>query len=136
MERKIPGRIKKLAEKVKMAYVATSSKEGIPHLAASEGMTFLEQDRIFFRAWFCIRTIENLQENPKLALAILDPDTGEGYQLLSEMERIDRMATLDGYSPETAKKWAGLPQDEHQLRIRVKEVLHLTSGPHSDEPLE
>ena len=136
MEPGILGSVKKLAQKVKVVYIATADKEGIPHLAASEGMTFVDRDRIFFRAWFCLRTVENLRENPRLSLAILDPKTLEGYQILGEMEGIEKGAILDGYAPETEKRWAGLPQTEHQLLIRVKEVLHLTSGPHSDESLD
>jgi general stress protein 26 len=99
MEPGIFGRVKKFAQKVKVVYVATANKKGIPHLAASEGMTFVDQDRIFFRAWFCLRTVENLLENPRLSLGILDPKTQEGYQLLGEMERIEKGAILDGYAP-------------------------------------
>ena len=136
MEPEILGRVKKLARKAKVVFVATANKKGIPHLAASEGVTFVDGDRIFFRAWFCLRTVENLRENQRLSLAILDPKTLKGFQILGEMERIEKGAILDGYAPETEKKWVGLPQAEHQLLIRVKEILHLTSGPHSDEALD
>ncbi|RPJ06749.1 MAG: pyridoxamine 5'-phosphate oxidase family protein [Deltaproteobacteria bacterium] len=83
-----------------------------------------------------MRTVENLRENPRLSLVILDPKTLKGFQILGQMERIEKGAMLDGYAPETEEKWAGLPQAEHQLLIRVTEVLHLAPGPHSDEALD
>jgi uncharacterized protein len=136
MEPGILGKVQELARKVKTVYIATSNRKGIPHLAASEGLAFVGPDRIFFSAWFCRRTVENLRENPKLSLAMLDSETQEGYQLLGETERIEEGAILDGYAPDTEKRWAGLPQAEHRLFIRVKEVLHLSSGPHSDVALD
>ncbi len=135
MKRGILEKAKELAGIVKIVYVATAGRNGEPHIAASEGLAFLEGDRIIFKAWFCLKTIENLRENPKLSLAILDPKTKAGYQLLGVTERIENGAILDGYAPDSEEKWAGLPQAEHRLFIRVKEVLHLSAGPHSDESL-
>jgi general stress protein 26 len=96
-------KVKKLVQKVKVVYVATANREGIPHIAASKGMAFIE-DQIVFRAWFCLKTVENLRENPKLSLAVLNAKTKEGYQLLGEVERIEKGAILDGYTPEEEKR--------------------------------
>lgn len=133
MKRGMLKKVKRLVQEVKVVYVATSDKEGVPHLAAAEGMTFPKEGQIVFRAWFCLKTVENLVTNPKLSLAILHPVTGEGYQILGEIERVEKGAFLDGFRPEEEKKWAGYPQAEHQLSIRIEKVSSLTSGPHSDE---
>ena len=133
MEPEKVQKIKNLVKKVKTVYVATANKEGVPHIAAAEGMAFADGDQVVFRAWFCLKTVENLQENPKLSLGILDTETQEGYQLTGEMERIEKGAILNGFSPEQEKRWAGYPQSEHQLFIRIREISPLTSGPHSDE---
>jgi uncharacterized protein len=133
MESEKARKIKDLVEKVKTVYVATANKEGIPHIAASEGMTFTDGDRVVFRAWFCLKTIENLYENPRIALSVLDPVTREGYQLLGKMERIEKGAILNGFTPQMEKEWEGFPQVEHQLSIRIEKISHLTTGAHSDE---
>jgi predicted pyridoxine 5'-phosphate oxidase superfamily flavin-nucleotide-binding protein len=133
MEKEILDRVKKLVEKVKIAYVATADRKGLPHIAASEGLTFVDEDRIAFRAWFCLKTVENLQENPRLSLAILNPRAKQGYQLLGRIERIEEGAFLDGYRPEEERGNAVLPQAEHRLLIRIEKVSLLGSGPHSDE---
>ncbi len=136
MEKGLLDEVKNLVQGVKVVYVATATREGIPHIAASEGMTFLDGDQVVFRAWFCIKTVGNLQENPRLSLAVLNPETREGYQLFGELERIEKGAMLDGFAFEKEREWAGYPQAEHQLFIRIKAVSHLTSGAHSDEVVE
>jgi general stress protein 26 len=50
-------KMKKLVQDVKVVYVATANKKGVPHIAASEGMAFLNEDQIVFRAWFCLKTV-------------------------------------------------------------------------------
>jgi predicted pyridoxine 5'-phosphate oxidase superfamily flavin-nucleotide-binding protein len=125
--------VKALARKAKRVYVATTDQEGTPHIAAAEGFSFIDEDRILFSAWFCLETVKNLEENPKIALAFLDPRKNKGYQLWGEMERIERGAILNGFSPEIDEKWKGYPQAEHQLYIRLVKVSPFSSGPHSDE---
>ena len=126
-------KIKELVEKVKTVYVATADKEGVPHIAAAEGMAFSDGDRVVFRAWFCLKTVENLHENTRISLGIVDPATGEGYQLLGKMERVETGAVLNGFTPQMEKDWKGYPQIEHRLSIRIEKISHLTTGAHSDE---
>jgi hypothetical protein len=136
MKREILERFKKLVKKVRTVYIATADRTGTPHIAASEGLTFTEEGHILFKAWFCLKTVANLEKNRKLSLAVLDPKTQEGYQILGEIKRIEAGAMLDGYGPEREKDWAGYPQAEHQLLIHAKKISSLTSGPHSDEWIE
>jgi general stress protein 26 len=135
MDPEILEKVKRMVQKVKVVYVATANREGVPHIAAAEGIAFME-DEIVFRAWFCPKTVENLRENPQLSLAVLSPKTKEGYQLFGVVERIEKGAILDGYAPGEEEEWSGYPQAEHQLYIRVKAVSQLTSRGHSDEFLD
>jgi general stress protein 26 len=136
MEKGLLDEVRKLVQEVKIVYVATANREGIPHIAASEGMTFVDGDQVVFTAWLCIKTVENLRENPRLSLAVLNPESRKGYQLWGEMERIERGAILDGFSLEKEQEWISYPQAEHQLFIRIRGISHFTSGVHSDEVME
>jgi len=133
MNNEMLEKVKRLVDKVGTVYIATADRKGTPHIAASKGMTFTQEGHILFKAWFCLKTVANLGENRKLSLAILNPKTQEGYQILGEIKRIDTTAILDGYGSEREKDWAGYPQTEHQLLIQAKKISSLTSGPHSDE---
>jgi uncharacterized protein len=128
-------RMKEFAGRIKLVYVATSNRDGLPHIAVSEGMIFVNDSHLFFKAWFCRKTIENLAENPKLSVVAFDAGSREGYQLLGQLERMEQGAVLNGFSPEMEKQWATYPQSEHQLLIRIDAVSLLTSGPHSDDLL-
>lgn len=136
MEPAVLERIKKLLQKVKIVYVSTANKKGVPHIAVEEGMVFLNKDQVFFRAWFCFKTLDNLRENPAISLAFLDPKTKQGYQLSGKMEKIEKGAILNGFAPAKEKGWADYPQAEHQLLIRIQEISLLAAGPHSDEFLQ
>ncbi len=133
MERGTIEKLKRFVQAVEVVYVATADREGFPHIAAAEGMTFMKESQILFRAWFCLKTLENLENNPKVSLAVLNPRTKEGYQILGKVERMEEGAILDGYGPGEEKRRADYPQAEHRLLIHIEKVSSLTSGPHSDE---
>jgi general stress protein 26 len=133
MDPGILEKVKRLLQRVNVVYVSTANKEGIPHVAVEKGMVLLEKDQVFFRAWFCLTTLDNLRENPIVSLAVLDPKTNRGFQLLGETEEIEKKAILNGFAPAKEKEWAGYPQAEYQLLIRIRKISHLATGPHSDE---
>ncbi len=78
MDREILEKVKQLVKKVGTVYIATADREGTPHIAASEGMTFTKEGRVVFKAWFCLKTVENLEKNRKLSLADSKPKNSRG----------------------------------------------------------
>ncbi len=125
--------LKKIVMEAEVVYVETADRDGFPHIAAAEGMAFLEENQILFRAWFCLKTLENLENNPRVSLAVLSPRTKQGYQILGKVEKMEEGAILDGYGPGEERRRAVYPQAERQLLIRIERLSSLTSGPHSDE---
>ena len=125
--------IKTFAEGVGHAFVATADLAGTPHLAAGRGVSFLEQNRLVFEAWFCVTTLKNLQENPRVAVAIADPLTGKGYQFFGRVETKKDTAILNGFLPDFEP--SGLPQVQWRLEVRVESVVVFTTDAHSDRPL-
>lgn len=125
--------IKIFAEGVGHAYVATADLNGTPHLAAGRGVSVQVPNRLVFEAWFCQATLKNLQENPKVAVAIADPVTGKGYQFLGRVESKKDTAILNGFLPDLEP--SGLPQVQWRLEIRVESVLVFSADAHSDRPL-
>jgi uncharacterized protein len=127
-----PG-IKAFAEGVGHAFVATADGEGRPHLASGRGVSVSASDRLVFEAWFCVTTLKNLQENPKIAVAIADPVTGNGYQFLGRLDSKKDTAVLNGFLPDLEP--SGLPQVQWRLEVRVESVMAFTADAHSDRPL-
>ena len=124
--------IKVFVETVGHAFVATSDAKGYPHLAAGRGISVSRPHLLVFEAWFCLTTLRNLQENPKVAVAIADA-TGNGYQFAGRVEKAEDTAGLHGYLPGIEPP--GLPQVQWRLEVRVESVMSFTSDAHSDRPL-
>lgn len=132
---KISEDVKASIEKAGIIYVSTSGKEGIPHLAAGEKIVIPESGHIRLEAWFCVKTVENLMNNPHIAIATIDPATKEGYQLTGRIEKIEDKKMMNGFAPDLEEKWAGLSTTEYTLYVEVSEVLKFNTGVHSDLPL-
>ena len=129
----ITEEIKRFAEGIGHSFVATSDLAGSPHLAAGRGVSLLDKNRLVFEAWFCVTTLKNLQENPRLAVAIADPETGKGYQFFGRLESQKDTAVLNGFLPDIEP--AGLPQVQWRLEVRVESVTVFSADAHSDRPL-
>lgn len=125
--------IRRFAEEVGHAFVATSDAEGNPHIAAGRGIVATEPNLLVFEAWVCLTTLRNLKENPRIAVAIADPATGRGYQFLGRVEKAEDTAVLNGYLPGVEP--SGMPQVQWRLEIRVESVLAFSADAHSDRPL-
>jgi len=125
--------IKEFLAKMGAAFVATSDAQGAPHLAAGIGVSAPEPNRLVFEAWFCRATLKNLTENPKMAVAVVDPASGNGYQFFGRVEKVEDTAVLNGFLP--GGEPPELPQVQWRLEMRVEAVTTFSAGAHSDRPL-
>ncbi|MFO7982721.1 MAG: pyridoxamine 5'-phosphate oxidase family protein [Desulfuromonadales bacterium] len=129
----IPQSTRRLIEETDYALLASASAGGEPHLAAGYGLRVVGDNRVIFDAWFCHRTLENIAENPNVAVMVLDRSGRKGYQLTGQVEKTEEVAILDGFVP-TAEK-PGTPQVEETLLVRVDAVTRFSGGVHTDHPL-
>ncbi len=129
----ITENMKTFIEQIDLAYVASSDKAGRPHMAAVKGLTIPDPRHIVFSEWFCPKTIENISGNPEIAITVMDPETGKGYQFAGIVEKTMDVGILDGYDPGIEK--SDTPQVLYQLAIRVVEIMEFTHGVHTDRPM-
>jgi hypothetical protein len=130
----VSDEIRTFLEDIPRAIVATSDADGHPHLALGSGFSFADGQHVVFRNWFCQTTLQNLESNPQVALAVMQERTGTGYQFIGRVVHGFDSALLGGYAPEAE------PPDEPQaltsLVVRVERVLAFCSGFHTDLPIE
>jgi hypothetical protein len=112
-------------------FVATADADGMPHVAAAGALSQGGDQGVSITEWFCPGTVENVRDNPAVAVVVWDGESDSGYQLLGEVEGVDDMAVLDGYSAQT-ETGAPQPQVSRRLRVRVSSVLDFSRAPHSD----
>jgi uncharacterized protein len=129
----ISEKMKKFIEGINYAYVASADQRARPHLAAGSGIRIPDPHHIVFEAWFCNKTLENVGEVPRLAIVIVDPSSGAGYQFLGRVEKTAAIGILNGFAPELEEP--GLPQVETRMVVQVEEVLEFSHGPHTDHPI-
>jgi len=128
----ISSKLRKFIEETNWAIVASADQRARPHLAAGRGLAVPDSDHVVFEAWFCRKTLENIAEVPRVAIAVIDAATGSGYQLSGVVESSSEAALLDGYTP---AEMPGTPQVESQIVVRVEEIMEFTAGAHSDRPI-
>lgn len=129
----ITGKMQRFIEEVDRAYVASTDQGERPHLAVGKGVRVPDPRHVIFEAWFCRKTLENVAHNPQVALAIIDPASGAGYQLAGTVESTAAIGILNGYAPTIEAP--GTPQVESRMVVRVEEIMEFSHGSHTDTPL-
>jgi len=80
---KVTQEIQDSLKAVKVAYLSTASKDGIPNVVPIGAFKFLDDGTLLISDQYFNKTLKNLQENPKIALAWW----GEkgGYQIKADI---------------------------------------------------
>lgn len=129
----ITDSIKRFVEGVEYAFVASANSAGCPHLAAGRELRVPDSGHLVFEAWFCYTTLDNLAENPAVAIAVADPLSGNGYQFIGRVVHREAGAMLDGYAPD--QEVQGMPQVESRLSVAVERIMAFSAAAHTDQPL-
>lgn len=58
-----------------------------------------------------------------------------GYQFIGKVVSKNMEAVLNGYAPELEQIESETPQEEYKLKIKIKSVLELHFGTHSDKSI-
>ncbi len=131
MDKETLGRAVALSGKLDFVFVATADADGVPHLAAAEKLRLLDDNCIAVKSWYCPGTINNLQDNPNIAIVVWDRNSDNGYQLLGVLEGADDLTIMDGFAAQVETK-NPLPEIEKQLRVRVEKIVAFRRMAHSD----
>ncbi|BCR06445.1 hypothetical protein DESUT3_35140 [Desulfuromonas versatilis] len=129
----ISERMKIFIEKVNLAFVASADLDGEPHLGAGRGLEVTGPNHLVFEAWFCRKTLNNVAQNPQVAIAVMDPESEAGYQLRGIVEKVSDVAMLNGYVPRLEEP--GMPQVQSRIAVRIDKIMEFSHGAHTDNPL-
>jgi len=134
MDVQLLQRVVQLSKMMRQVLVATVGGEGLPHLSVGERLSVRGEDGVSLFSWSCPQTLSNIQENWHVALVVWDVRSDEGYQLLGEVQAVRDHSVLDGYLPNEAPQVT--PQVEHELQVRVTQIMRFSHFAHTDMPLE
>ena len=124
----------KLTEEMKtlmgsqQAFIATASPDGVPNIGPKASTHVLDDEHIVFYELTGGRTWENLQKNPKVAIAVVDRSVFQGYRFVGKAELV-----TDGELYEGAKKLAEMMKApapaKAAVKVTVEEIYNLgTAG--------
>lgn len=119
-------------QKVKVLPLATASDDKTPNVIpigiAEIDDTDPENDYIHIMNNFFLKTIDNLRENPKVALYIWSPETAGCIQIKGEaVEIAAEGAVYEDMTGRVAAAKPGLPMKEI-IRIKITDVFNCKSG--------
>ena len=72
--------MKNLINQVRLCYAATASKDGMPNVSPKGSIMVVDDNTLAFACMMSPKTVSNLKENPKIAVAVVDAQARKGFQ--------------------------------------------------------
>ncbi|MFW6126307.1 MAG: pyridoxamine 5'-phosphate oxidase family protein [Chloroflexota bacterium] len=108
-------------------FVATASPDGMPNIVTKGSTKVLDDEHIVFYELIGGRSWDNLQKNPKIAIAAADRSKMKGYRFVGTAEFV-----TEGELYEDAKKLAEalkIPAPpKATVKVKVEEIYNLGGG--------
>ncbi len=122
---KLTEDMKELIKDFMPAYVATADKNGKPNVSPKGSVRILDDDTLIFADILSPNTRANLEQNPQVAIDVVNAKGMKGYQfkgnaeLLSSGDIYDMMVEGLKSNPATAK----LPPPTYVVKVTIEEAL-------------
>ncbi|WP_319477802.1 pyridoxamine 5'-phosphate oxidase family protein [Marispirochaeta aestuarii] len=97
---KLPTEVLTAIEKTNPTCIATSSADGVPNIVYVTYVKALDDQTMVVADNKFQKTRKNLEENPRLSVVVLDPDTRKSYQIKGKVD-----CALDGARYQEVVDW-------------------------------
>lgn len=119
----------------KVYALATASKDGVPNVVPVGMLIPREDGTIWIIDNYFGKTIANMEENPKAAFYVWNPECKESWQVKGTLSIED-----SGADYEAAVAFAHSIKEifpaKHLVKMTVDEVYYVTPGDHAGKPVE
>jgi predicted pyridoxine 5'-phosphate oxidase superfamily flavin-nucleotide-binding protein len=122
---KINADMKTLLEK-QLAIVATSTKDGKPNVGPKGSLYASDDETLVYSEGAARKTLKNIQENPYIAVLVVDREKLDGYQFKGKAELLTQGPIFDEGS-ETQKKKGRRPP-VNIVKIKIEEIYSVKPG--------
>ncbi|MGO9313181.1 MAG: pyridoxamine 5'-phosphate oxidase family protein [Syntrophobacteraceae bacterium] len=131
---KIPNELQEFM-KGKMAWVATASPDGVPNTTPKGTVQVLDDEHIIFADLFSLKTRDNLQKNPKVAVTVIDMETKKGYQFKGSAKLVDSGPVFDEVVEKLKKAPMKLPHPKYVVVMTVESIFDQSVGPKAGQKI-
>ena len=119
----------------KMGWVATATKDGVPNTTPKGSIRVLDDQHIVFADLFSFKTRQNLEQNPRVAVTVVDMASHMGYQIKGTAELISSGPLYDQMAEELKQKSVGLPSLKYLVKITAEAVYDQSVGPNAGKQI-
>ena len=113
----------------KMGWVATATREGVPNVTPKGSVRVLDDQHVIFADLFSLKTRQNLDQNPNVAVTVIDPATHKGYQIKGTAELVSSGPLFEKTAAELKQASATLPALKYVVKISVESIYDQSVGP-------
>lgn len=119
----------KLTEEMKdlvknqQAYIATATPDGLPNVGPKRSTRVLDDEHLVFTETTGKHTYENLQRNPRVAIAVVDRERRQGVRFLGTAELLTQGTLYD--EAKLRAEQAGLAIPKAVVKVHIDEIFNL-----------
>ena len=129
-------RMKEIFAKQGIFVLGTADLNGVPNVVPVGAVRILDDETIVVSDQHFLKTLNNLRENPKVAISFWETGTGEGYQIKGEAE-----IQTEGRIYEKTAEWIrefsekiGHPlKSKAAIVIKITAIYSVTPGPNAGQ---
>lgn len=114
--------IMELLQKEHLVYAATAAADGTPNVSPKGSIAVVDDKRLVFAEIASPHTIQNLKDNGKIALYVLDKESAKGAQIKGEVELVNEGPRFESVAEALKKMRPELPPANFAVYIKVEEV--------------
>ncbi len=104
-------------------FVGTSNKKGVPNVAVKgTAVMVVDDENVAFANVYPGKTVENVKENPNIAISVINSKNYKGYQLKGQAEVVTG-------GPLLAEARKQNPDVNSVTKVRIQEIYVLDYGP-------
>lgn len=109
-----------------LAVIATASKDGTPNIGPKGSMYVFDDETFVYSEGTGEKTLRNIQQNPKVAVLVVDREKSDGYQIKGTAE----LLSSGDFFEEVAKKQEQRkrPRPKYVVKIRIEEIYSVKPG--------
>ena len=119
----------------KMGWVGTATRDGVPNVTPKGTLRLLDDQHVIFADLFSLKTRQNLEQNPKVAVTVIEPNGTTGYQMKGTAELLTSGPLYDQVAAQLKQKSAGLPTPKYVVKITVEAVYDQSVGPNAGKQI-
>ena len=122
---KLTSEMKAMFEK-QLAVVATASKDGTPNVGPKGSLHVVDDGTLAYAEAMGEKTLRNLQENPKVAVMVVDREKMDGYQVKGTAELLTSGDLFEQVARRQEERKR--PRPRQVVRIKAEEIYSVKPG--------